>query len=94
MKNIGGLFGISRNSTSSSINRRLKGELIRNKRLKKAVEKLKVRLSKGQEWTSGLFLFKFLINYGLLEVQGAEVSQAHHALINSQGLVPPPCDLR
>ena len=36
-------------STISSVDRRVKGEMIKNKRLKKTVEKLKLSLSKGQE---------------------------------------------
>jgi len=49
LKEVGDFFGISKNSTISSVDRRLKGEMIRNKRLKKSVEKIKIMLSKGQE---------------------------------------------
>jgi REP element-mobilizing transposase RayT len=49
LKDAGEFFGISKNSTVSSIDRRLKGEMIKNKRLKKTVEKIKITLSKGQE---------------------------------------------
>jgi hypothetical protein len=49
LKEVGGLFGISKNSTISSIDRRLKGEMKSNKRLKKAIEKIGLTLSRGQE---------------------------------------------
>ena len=48
-KDVGEFFGISKNSTISSIDRRLKREMIKNKRMKKTVEKLKLTLGKGQE---------------------------------------------
>jgi len=49
LKDVGEFFGISKNSTISSVDRRLKREMIKNKRMKKTVEKLKLTLGKGQE---------------------------------------------
>ena len=49
LKDVEEFFGISKNSTISSIYRRLKGEMIRNKQLNKTVEKLKHTLIKGHE---------------------------------------------
>lgn len=49
LKDAGEFFGISKNSTVSSIDRRLKGEMLKNKRLTKTVEKIKITLSKGQK---------------------------------------------
>jgi len=44
---VGKIFGISKNSTISSIDRRLKREMIRDKKIKRNVEALKFQLAKG-----------------------------------------------
>jgi chromosomal replication initiation ATPase DnaA len=49
LKDVGKFFGIVKNSTISSIDRRLKREMIRDKKIKRNVETLKFELSKGQE---------------------------------------------
>lgn len=49
LKDVGKFFGIVKNSTISSIDRRLKREMIRDKKIKRNVEALKFELSKGQE---------------------------------------------
>ncbi len=49
LKDAGNFFGIVKNSTISSIDRRLKRDMIRDKKIKKNVEALKFELSKGQE---------------------------------------------
>jgi len=49
LKGVGNFFGIAKNSTISSIDRRLKGEMLRDKKLKRNVAALKVQISKGQE---------------------------------------------
>ncbi len=49
LKDVGDFFGIFKNSTISSVDRRVKGEMSKNKRLNKTVEKLKLTLTKGQE---------------------------------------------
>jgi len=46
---VGKLFGIVKNSTISSVDRRLKREMIRDKKIKKNIEALKLELNKGQE---------------------------------------------
>jgi len=46
---VGKFFGIDKNSTISSIDRRLKREMIRDKKIKRTVEALKFELNKGQE---------------------------------------------
>jgi len=49
LKDVGKFFGIFKNSTISSVDRRLKREMIKDKRIKKNVETLKLGLVKGQE---------------------------------------------
>ena len=49
LKDVGKFFGINKNSTISSVDRRLKREMIKDKQIKKNVEALKFELSKGQE---------------------------------------------
>ena len=49
LKDVGKFFGIVKNSTISSIDRRLKREMIRDKKIKKNVEALKLELGNGQE---------------------------------------------
>jgi chromosomal replication initiation ATPase DnaA len=49
LKDVGKFFGIVKNSTISSIDRRLKREMIRDQKIKRTVEALKFELSKGQE---------------------------------------------
>ena len=49
LKDVGQFFGIFKNSTISSVDRRLKREMIKNKRMKKTVETLKLKIGKGQE---------------------------------------------
>ena len=49
LKDVGRYFGVVKNSTISSIDRRLKREMIRHKKIKRNVEALKFKLSKGQE---------------------------------------------
>jgi len=49
LKDVGKFFGIAKNSTISSIDRRLKREMIRDKKIERNVEALKFELSKGQE---------------------------------------------
>jgi len=49
VKGCGEFFRIFRNSTSRSVDRRVKGEMSKNKRLNKTVEKSKLTLTKGQE---------------------------------------------
>jgi len=49
LKDVGKFFGIVKNSTISSIDRRLKREMIRDKKIKRNVETLKFELSKCQE---------------------------------------------
>jgi len=49
LKDVGGFFGIDKNSTISSVDRRLKREMLKDKQIKKNVEALKGRFSKGQE---------------------------------------------
>jgi len=49
LKGVGGFFGIVKNSTISSVDRRLKREMLRNKNVKRNVEALKFQLGKGQE---------------------------------------------
>jgi len=46
---VGDFFGIVKNGTISSIDRRLKREMIRDKKIKRNVEALKFELRKGQE---------------------------------------------
>jgi len=48
-KDVGKFFGIVKNSTISSVDRRLKREMIRDKKIKRNIEALKLGLSKGQE---------------------------------------------
>jgi len=48
LKDVGKFFGIVKNSTISSIDRRLKREMMRNKKIKRNVEALKFQLGKGQ----------------------------------------------
>jgi len=47
LKDVGEFFGIAKNSTISSVDRRLKREMIKDKKIKKNVEILKSTLSKG-----------------------------------------------
>ena len=49
LKDVGKFFGIVKNSTISSVYRRLKREMIRDKKIKRNIEALKLELSKGQE---------------------------------------------
>ena len=49
LKDVGKIFGISKNSTISSIDRRLKREMIRDKKIKRNLAALKIQLTKGQE---------------------------------------------
>ncbi len=49
LKDVGKFFGINKNSTISSVDRRLKREMIKDKQIKKNVEALKFELTKGQE---------------------------------------------
>ncbi len=49
LKDVGKFFGIVKNSTISSIDRRLKREMIKDRKIKRNVEALKFELSKGQE---------------------------------------------
>lgn len=49
LKDVGKIFGISKNSSVSSIDRRLKLEMIRDKKIRANVAALKFQLSKGQE---------------------------------------------
>jgi putative transposase len=49
LRGVGESFGIDRNSTVSSVVERLEKEVKRNKKLKKRIEDLKLRLSKSQE---------------------------------------------
>jgi REP element-mobilizing transposase RayT len=49
LKDVGKFFGINKNSTISSVDRRLKREMIKDKQIKKNVQALKFGLSKGQE---------------------------------------------
>ena len=49
LKDVGKFFGIVKNSTISSVDRRLKREMIRDKKIKRNVETLRFELSKGQE---------------------------------------------
>lgn len=49
LKDVGDFFGISKNSTISSVDRRLKRKMLKNKRIKKDVEALTFELRKGQE---------------------------------------------
>ncbi len=49
LKDVGKFFGIKKNSTISSVDSRLKREMIKDKQIKKTVEALKLKLSKGQE---------------------------------------------
>ena len=49
LKDVGDFFGINKNSTISSVDRRLKREMIKDKQIRKNVEALKFELSKGQE---------------------------------------------
>ena len=49
LKDVGRFFGVVKNSTISSIDRRLKREMIRDKKIKRNVEALKFKLIKGQE---------------------------------------------
>ena len=49
LKGVGEFFGILKNSTISSIDRRLKRKMVSDKKIKKNVEALKFELTKGQE---------------------------------------------
>ena len=49
LRGVGESFGIDRNSTVSSVVERLEIEVKRNRKLKKRIEDLKLRLSKSQE---------------------------------------------
>ena len=49
LKDVGKFFGVNKNSTISSVDRRLKREMLKDKQIKKNVETLKLELSKGQE---------------------------------------------
>jgi len=49
LKGVGKFFGINKNSTISSVDRRLKSVMIKDKQIKKNVEALKFELDKGQE---------------------------------------------
>lgn len=49
LKDVGKFFGIVKNSTISSIDRRLKREMIRDKKIRRNIEALKLVLGKGQE---------------------------------------------
>ena len=49
LKDVGEFFGINKNSTISSVDRRLKREMLNDKQIRKNVEALKFELSKGQE---------------------------------------------
>jgi len=49
LKDVGKFFGIVKNSTISSIDRRLKCETIRDKKIRRNIEALKLELGKGQE---------------------------------------------
>jgi hypothetical protein len=46
---VGKFFGIAKNSPVSSVDRRLKREMIKDKKIEKNVETLKFELGKGQE---------------------------------------------
>jgi REP element-mobilizing transposase RayT len=49
LKDVGNFFGINKNSTISSVDRRLMRKMMKDKRIKKNVKTLKYELSKGQE---------------------------------------------
>ena len=49
LKDAGKFFGIVKNSTISSVDRRLKREMIKDKKIKRNIEALKLELNKGQE---------------------------------------------
>ncbi|PQP35598.1 hypothetical protein C6A37_01720 [Desulfobacteraceae bacterium SEEP-SAG9] len=49
LKQVGEFFRIAKNSTISSVDRRLKHEMVRNYKIKKNIETLKLKLIKGQE---------------------------------------------
>lgn len=49
LKDVGKIFGINKNSSISSVDRRLKREMLKDKQIRKNVEALKLKLSKGQE---------------------------------------------
>ena len=49
LKDVGNFFGINKNSTISSVDRRLRRKMMKDKRIKKNVKTLKYELSKGQE---------------------------------------------
>ena len=49
LKDVGKFFGVNKNSTISSVDRRLKREMLKDKKIRKNVETLKFELAKGQE---------------------------------------------